>query len=455
MSVLQKFFDLNNSGAKLNICVVGDAMVDEYYDVKINRISPEFPIPICSSANEYCKPFPGGAANVAYQFKHFAVNAKLATFVDAESQSVFNSAGIESDLFVRVGFVSQKIPRKKRFYSEGIPIFRWDVESKLTSPELNHYCNDLFKIIQPDKFDVVIFSDYNKGVFSGNIHELVKKCSISIVDPKTDINKWYGCTVFKPNAKEALALSGRSTIKEAAEYLFYTLSSKAVVITESENGVSVFDENGYFKINPLKSIKVKSVIGAGDCFTAFLAMAVARGMTYRESAEVAFNACSIYVTNDCNKPIGYLDLCGKRPDNYHLRNRDFKLVMANGCFDILHAGHIELLRFAKQQGDKLVVAVNSDASISRLKAGRPFITLSQRIEMLAALEFVDYVISFDEDTPLELIMQIQPDTLVKGAEYQVENIVGYGIVDEIKTYPMVPELSTTKIFEKIKAQMLV
>jgi D-beta-D-heptose 7-phosphate kinase/D-beta-D-heptose 1-phosphate adenosyltransferase len=302
---------------------------------------------------------------------------------------------------------------------------------------------------------------------------LISEVPISIVDPKTgDIERWRGCTVFKPNAQEALLLTGCRTINDAGMKLLDQLKCEAVIITQADKGVTVFDhyspvfgvhdDGGIYEIRPTEKLPpAESVIGAGDCFTAFLAMALARGMGIRVAAEVAWRMGVLYVKNRHNKPLSRLDLVKAFdparakiivgcPEDY-LGNRDYKLVFTNGCFDILHAGHLATLRFAKSCGDKLVVAVNTDESVAKLKPGRPFVTLEDRMEMLASLEFVDFVVMFDEPTPLQIIKRIKPDVLVKGAEYEKEKIVGYGIVKEVVTAPMVEGLSTSSLIEKIKA----
>jgi len=458
MDILEEFVNLDLMGPKIRVGVVGDAMLDQYYSIKIKRISPEFPIPICSSENESSNDFPGGAANVAYQFKHFNVNANLIAFTDEDADSAFKLKEINTDLCIKI---PNKIPRKRRFYSNDFPTYRWDIEQVGYGlmDELDGKCFELYEKAKKvvDTFDVLILSDYDKGVMSNYVNLLISEAPISIVDPKCgNIDRWRGCTIFKPNLQEALNLSGKNSVNEAGLYLLDKLKCKAVVITDDGKGVTVFD-GGIHEIKPTqKLLPANSVIGAGDCFSAFMAMALARGINIRQAAEIAWLAGTLYVKKRHNKPICQLDLIGKvilkYPEKYIGKNkRTYKLVFTNGCFDIIHAGHLETLRFAKQQGDKLVVAVNSDDSVRRLKPGRPIVPLIDRIKMLAALEFVDFVVPFYENTPLSMIEKIQPDVLVKGSEHQVEKIVGYGIVKEVLTSPMVEGLSTSILIDKIKS----
>lgn len=463
MSVLEEFLKLDLAGPELTIGVIGDAMVDEYINVRVKKISPEFPIPVMQTDDEELESFPGGAANVAYQFKHFNINAPLLAFTDSAANLCFAKHNIDTNFCVNI---PTKIPRKRRFYSGDFPTYRWDIEKEGYGLEnLDKKCLELYgkSHEHAQTFNALIFSDYGKGVFNKYNDLLIPEIPISVVDPKSgDLDRWRGCTVFKPNYQEALNLSGQNTLYDAGNYLLDKLKCEAVIITQGGTGITIFDHyspafgGGIYEVRPTTKLPpAESVIGAGDCFTAFLTMALARGMGIKKSAEVAWEAGTLYVRNRYNKPIPKLCLIDKiipeSPEEYiGPKGRDYKLVFTNGVFDILHQGHLQTLKFAKSQGDKLVVAVNSDESTARLKPGRPIISLEQRMALLAGLECVDFVVSFDQDTPLELIKKIQPDTLVKGAEYQVEKIAGSGFVKEVVTAPMVEGLSTTKIIGQIQ-----
>lgn len=462
MSFFNEFIKTDIDSLPLKVAVIGDAMIDEYFNVGIKRISPEFPIPVMHSTSEKSLNFPGGAANVAHQFKNFNVKPYLIAFLDEEFSKEFST-------FFNLNFsktINFKIPRKKRFYSDDFPTYRWDVEDKnygMDEKSLNNFCEDLLSNAKNQNFDVVVFSDYNKGIFlkkDSLINEIVRKAKISIVDAKNgDLNKWKGCTVFKPNLKEALFFSGCDNLQEAGKKLLNLLECQAVVITKSGDGVSIFTKEEIFDLKPDKKIAAESVIGAGDCFTAFLAMCLGRGLDIVQSTKIAWKASSIYVKNKHNKPISRFELLNtkiieKGYEDFILGkdNRDFKLSFSNGCFDLLHVGHLASLEFAKSKADKLVVAVNSDSSVAKLKEGRPIIPLDQRMRMIAGLECVDFVIQFDEDSPLNMIKKIQPDVLTKGQPYKKEDICGFGIVPEVYIGDT-PNVYTSDIIKKCQGKV--
>jgi D-beta-D-heptose 7-phosphate kinase/D-beta-D-heptose 1-phosphate adenosyltransferase len=456
--LLSKFCKLNiECKSSPKIAVVGDAMIDEYFDVKVKKISPEFPIPVMHSESEESNSFPGGAANVVYQINNFkSVEGFLVGFVDNYAEKVFFDKSVNTKFCLKI---ENLIPRKRRFYSNDFPTYRWDIEKENYGLGSNLESNcKLLKDKANQKFDVIIFSDYDKGVLKHHLYELINNCPISIVDPKSGpLSRYKNCTIFKPNASEALALTGCKNIEDAGKKLLCELNCQSVIITQAGDGISIFyKELGEIlcrEIRPkIKLPTAESVIGAGDCFVAFLAMSLSLGFNVLESAEIAWEAGVIYVRNKYNQPLHPNDLStSKIVDPQFLSKRNFKLVFTNGCFDILHAGHLESLRFAKSMGEKLVVAVNTDESVAENKPGRPFVKLKDRMNLLAGLEFVDYVVSFSEKTPLEVLKIIRPDVLVKGAEYSKENIVGNDLVSEVVVCPMVDGLSTTNLINSIKS----
>lgn len=433
MDVLTRFLRENRK-RKLKIHCLGDVMVDEYYSVSVNRISPEFPMPIMFSPDNKCVSRPGGVANVASQFKHFNADVTLHCVPD-----------------------NTQLPIKRRYLDNGVQIVRHDIESSLyglSYAQMEKVIEALLSCIHSmDPPDVAILSDYNKGFFTVTTQKFLEAYPnvCTIVDPKLGpLNQWKGCTIFKPNAKEAFELSGFSKWRDQAKFIQQELECRAVVITYGGEKVVGVDQDEFFCHVPTKTVNVESVVGAGDCFCAFFAMAIGHGFVVSEAAEIAWNAGAQYVQGRMNRPVTPAELSPNgivEPED--LRDRDFKLVFTNGCFDLLHDGHIKTLEFAKEKGQKLVVALNTDASIRRLKGeGRPVMPLEQRMRVMASLKPVDFVVSFDEDTPLEVIKKIRPDVLVKGQDYQLENIVGADIVPEVCRAPIIPGLSSSNFIQR-------
>lgn len=445
-----------NGKYKPIIHVIGDSMVDDFHQARVTRISPESPN-VCVMVSDTDQPvaLPGGAANVCYSLRNFNVDVRLFCWADDYSEAVYDKAGLWCGGLVKINGL---IPRKKRFFDGDVQVSdRWDIERPfcgLNEQEIISARSELIgKIHQAGPVDVVIFSDYNKGLFSLNpFSYLDSTVPVTIVDPKKGpLDKWYGCTIFKPNAVEAQELSGLTDWKDQCIYFKNRLNCKAVIITQSGNGVVGLDDE-FFEYRPKNKVNAVKIMGAGDCFVGILALAVGHGFNIEDAAIMAFEAGLLYVQNSSHMPIvpWQLHKQSKFVNPEELCNRNFKLVLTNGCFDILHAGHLESLRIAKNKGDKLVVAVNSDASVSRLKGPkRPVISLKDRMDLLAALEMVDYVVYFDEDCPQKLIEQIKPDVLVKGEDWKGKKVAGADIVKEICYVPLVNGRSTTSIIDKI------
>lgn len=452
-NILNQFLEKNREKT-IKVHCVGDAMIDEYYKVKITRISPEHPVPVMECQNDVVRK-PGGASNVAYQFKHMNADVSLISFPDKEADKVFQEHNLK---IIRPEVkLNCSLPIKRRYLDNGIQVApRHDFERKfcgLSPQQINGYLSSLCNLIAKDVPDVAILSDYNKGFFSDVDNNFLKiyKNIKTIVDPKCGtLEKWKGCKIFKPNSKEAEQLSGKSSWQDQAKFLYDFLECESVVITfGGEKVAGIWDGNEFvFKSN--KSVSVESVIGAGDCFAAFFAMAIGHGFNPIEASEIAWTAGSIYVQQRMNRPVVPAELSPtKIVSPYDLNKRDFKLVFTNGCFDILHKGHIETLKFCKSKGDKLVVALNSDDSIKRIKdESRPIVPLEHRLAIISALEMVDFVVSFQEDDPLNIIKIIKPDVLVKGCGYNKSNIVGSDIVPEVYLAATVDNASTTKFAEE-------
>jgi D-beta-D-heptose 7-phosphate kinase/D-beta-D-heptose 1-phosphate adenosyltransferase len=439
---------------RARVAVFGDAMIDEYYDVDANRVSPEFPIPVMlSESGRPSDSVPGGAGNVHRQFSHFNFDVDLFAIADDRFRACFGDAHLRA-----CPSLPCSVPVKTRFYNGSFPLCRLDSERAgygLSPSGLKEAQSGLLSaLLDCEPYEVVVFSDYDKGVFHGVdpfIHRLPES-TITIVDPKRHpIERWRGCTIIKPNSSEARLLSGSDDWVAQCEYFMARTGCQAVVITQSGEGVVGNVMGSLFEYRPPSSVNPRSVIGAGDAFVAFLAMCMAHAIDIREAVEIAFRACSAYVGKTRNSPIYPYEIeSGKFVGPESLVSRDFRLSFSNGCFDILHPGHVEMLNFAKGRADRLAVALNSDDSVVRQKKSHPLVNdLAHRMGMMAALECVDFVFSFDEDTPYELIKKVRPDVLVKGSDWP--NPVGSDLVGEVCSFGLVGGHSTTGVIEKIRS----
>lgn len=491
MDVLSQFLKRAET-RRLKVLVVGDSMIDEYYAVRVNRISPEFPIPVLHSEDdEPVSRVPGGAANVGYQLKHWNADVQLLTVGDNTAWGVFMDQDIKLDYIVPVQ--GWRTPRKKRFYDGDFPLDRWDVEQKVQKTDTAEWKAARSKLLQNfgravKEFapDVVIVSDYGKGIFVGGgenisqpILQLCNKYGINtIVDPKT-VNKnfWAGCSVIKPNADWARSFYDKyNTIdkkshqwSEESEFIQRELGTDAVVLTDSGNGVCVYTQGeSCFYPSPILSKKrpvIRSVIGAGDCFCAFFAMSYALGIHLEGSVQVAFNGASAYIEDKHNSPVTPYQFwkwhnpveAKKVTVEKLIEIRDSlpkqTWVWTNGCFDIMHPGHLKTFVEAKKLGDKVVVGLNTDDSVKMLKGdSRPILSYEEREEQLAHLQYVDFVVPISEKTPESIIRKFQPDKIVKGGDYNKQDIAGIEVVgeDNIHLVPLLPGVSTSKIIEKVK-----
>ena len=433
------------------ISVVGDSILDEYYEVSADRLSPEFPIPVMLSPEG--NPFRvalGGAANVCAQFKNFNFDVNLFSLTNEMISGIRGS--VNTDGCVSSG----KVPVKRRYYSGSFPLCRLDVESPLYGlgeDELANLQDRIFGNLRSLDSDIVVFSDYGKGLFHGvvGLPSTIGSNSITIVDPKDGpVEKWRGCTIMKPNFKEAKALTGSDDWKSQCEILMSRTGCQAVVITREGSGVSGNVMGSLFEYRPEFLSDPVSVIGAGDCFVALLAMCMAHSIDIRKAVEIAFKGCSSYIKRPFNRPISPVDLeSGKIISSDSLWGRDFSLAFANGCFDILHPGHVALLEFAKSKADRLVVALNSDESVRRQNKSHGLVNdLASRKSVVAALGCVDYVVDFDEDTPEGLVKRLGPEFLVKGSDWP--NPVGSRFAGKVCLFNHVGGHSTTGLIEKIR-----
>lgn len=458
MNIVKKFIQSFNQITYPNLAVLGDLIIDEYYDCQMERISPEYPVPIIKLKSE--KPYKvsgGGSYKVCNQINKF-IGCNFFGFKSLK-HNIYSLLAIESNA---------KIPIKKRYFCNGHQVARIDIEdsnyglSKDIILENNKISYESFKSMIKPK--VLVISDYNKGFLTQECINLFLSNSqdiITIVDPKLGpASKWYGCTIFKPNFKEAVNMTKTTDWRQQCDILMQETNCKACIITNEGEGVYYKINGNYGEYKPKFKTKANSVVGAGDCFISFLAICQAIDFTVEESIELAFIASSLYVKNingdaiELNDFIKYDDFSSSKiVDSDFSFSQEQNLVFTNGCFDAgLTPAHIECLKFAKKQGNKLIVALNSDDSVRRLKGEkRPIYSLEERMKIISSLEFVDYVTWFEEDTPLEIIKKIKPAKIVKGGDYAPENVVGKEFA-EVVIFNLENCISTT---EKLKILNLI
>lgn len=467
------------------VLVIGDLMLDRYLIGDVQRISPEAPVPVVLLKQQNDRA--GGAANVAANLANLGITTRIAGCVgeDAEASTLLaliNHLGIKSEAVIQSS--ARPTIAKTRVMSTNQQIVRIDQESQAPlSDEENSELHILITRAIHDQPAMVILSDYAKGVLSEAtcryIIETCKQANIPVlVDPKgQDYSKYQGATALTPNKKETAEACGVSmndnhALLAAAKKLKKSLNLDFLAVTRGEEGITLLEQDTDHHISATAK-KVFDVSGAGDTVIATLAAGLIHGLSAQEALSLANTAAGIVVGKVGTVPIELAELlheltsknasaqADKICDLASLKNkvntwRDShqKIVFTNGCFDLLHAGHVTYLEAAKKTGGKLILGLNTDRSVSALKGTtRPVIHENDRARVLAALEAVDAVILFDEDTPLNLIDAVRPDVIVKGDDYTEEQVVGGKEVKawggSVKLIPLVQGRSTTGILEKI------
>ena len=413
------------------IRVIGDIMLDRWIYGRINRISPEAPVPILLQCSE--KFNIGGAGNVALNISNIKTEVQLYGSLanDKEGLKVLEllkNTHVENMISIDNNITTTK----NRLVGEnGQQICRWDNEKTY---ELNSPLTKL--IANTTKDDVVVISDYAKGVIKKNTVSLIN--SKVIVDPKQDVFFYKGAFLVKPNMKEYEQWFGKFSVEKTLIQM-KKYQWNWFVVTDGFNGIHVLNKEGEYRHFQEKTDKIVDVTGAGDTVTAVIAHSIDHGIDVFYACKLACYAASRAVQRQGTAVISVKDLKNKT------------LVWTNGVFDILHKGHLELLKFAKEQGDKLIVGINSDASVKRLKGkNRPVNSQEERKSQLMVLPWVDEVIIFDEDTPLEKIKKLKPNLIIKGGDYNIDNVSGNKLAKVI-IFPLIKGASTSNIIKKIKS----
>lgn len=478
---------LLESFENLSILVVGDLMLDEYLWGKSDRISPEAPVPIVNITGEDLRL--GGAGNVANNLLSLGCRVRVASVLgeDADGrrlQELLQARRIEVDGLVWAS--GRTTSRKSRILASNQQMLRIDREvctpiSAADEERLLAKVRQMLPNVQG-----ILLSDYLKGVLTEKVVQeiiaLGRAAALPVViDPKgTDYRKYRGATLLTPNRKETQLASGipmvdESSLRRAGRQLFDELELDALVVTRSEEGMTLFLPNGQEEHFPTLAREVFDVSGAGDTVLASLGACLAAGVSVNQAARLSNLAAGIVVGKvgtSTVSPEEILEELSHQHKDSDLkirsaasvkrlleseRQKGRTIVFTNGCFDLLHVGHVKYLQKARRLGDLLVLGLNSDASIRRLKGPkRPLIDQDERAHILAALDCIDYVVIFDEDTPLELIREVRPHILVKGGDYQADQVVGKDVVESyggrVELITFVDGKSTTNIVEKILQQ---
>jgi len=481
---IQKFFQQLPT---IRVLVVGDLMLDEYLWGDSDRISPEAPVQVVDVQREDLRL--GGAGNVINNLLTLGARVEVVSVVgdDADGQvltEIIQGQGLATGGVREVP--GRTTSRKTRVLASNQQMLRIDRESRtaITAADEQFLLGRVAELLP--QTDVVLFSDYRKGVLTESFLQasiaLCRQAQVpALVDPKgEDYTRYRGATMLTPNRKEAslasrIEILDQASLLRAGTQLRQQLDLDVLVITRSEQGMSLFPRTGAAIHLPTRAREVFDVTGAGDTVLVILGLAVAAGFSMEEAAELANLAAGIAVakvgTSTVSGPEIMAEFSRQHADAEQkiqsraalqgiirqLRESGRRIVFTNGCFDLLHVGHVKYLQAARQLGDFLVLGLNSDDSIRQLKgANRPLINQEERSHILAALSCIDYVTIFEEETPLELIAALQPDILVKGGDYTPDQVVGKELVESwggrVELIRFVDGRSTTGIVEKILRQ---
>jgi D-beta-D-heptose 7-phosphate kinase/D-beta-D-heptose 1-phosphate adenosyltransferase len=469
------------------LLVLGDVMLDKYIWGEVGRISPEAPVPVVRATHQSCQP--GGAANVAMNLAKLGAAVSLLGFAGGDTDEALLNAGLEAN-GIESQFVScEGFPTitKTRIVGGRQQMLRLDSENLSQRSEEDHERLLARTMKELPGSHAVVLSDYAKGVLTASLCQAVigeaRSLGIPVlVDPKTaDFSRYRGATTICPNLQElSIALREDSrcldVVFAAAEQMVESLGLEYLTATLSEKGIAVVGR-GYRFVAPAVARQVFDVSGAGDTVIAVLALCLASELAIESAVQLANMAAGIVVGKVGTVPIERHELLAALAPDIALqaenkvltlnelvrrvttwRSNGDVVVFTNGCFDLLHVGHITLLEGSRRLGDRLIVAINTDASVSALKGpNRPVVDENARARVLAALAATDAVVIFGEPTPLETILAVRPDVIVKGGDYRENDVVG---AKEIRSWggrvtiiPIVEGHSTTRLVERSRADV--
>lgn len=461
-----------------SVMVIGDAMLDRYWHGKTARISPEAPVPVVKVAGNEDRP--GGAANVALNIAALGAAATVAALRGQDESGEVLQGRLEAAGVACHFTLATNAPTitKLRVISQQQQLIRVDFEEGYQPEDIDHLRESACQAI--GQSGVLVLSDYGKGALADpqDFIQIARRANVPVVvDPKgQDFAKYRGATILTPNMSEFEAVVGtchdESDLACRGQTLREALELDALLITRGEQGMTLVQENRQPLHLPAQAREVFDVTGAGDTVVAVLAAALAAGSSIQDAMTLANVAAGLAVAR-----LGTASISGpelrRAVQSMHGRGRGVmseaqlmgavedarasgeRIVFTNGCFDIIHAGHVGYLADAKKQGQRLIVAINDDDSVRRLKGeSRPINPVERRMAVLAGLEAVDWVVSFSEDTPERLLSLLKPDILVKGGDYAPEQVVGaeqvkaYG--GDVKVLAFLDNCSTSAIVEKVR-----
>jgi D-beta-D-heptose 7-phosphate kinase / D-beta-D-heptose 1-phosphate adenosyltransferase len=462
-----------------HILVIGDLMIDHYLWGGCERISPEAPVQVVDIARETT--VLGGAGNVINNLVALGAHVSVVGVIGddengEELRAMLGTIGVDSArLIVQKG---RKTSKKSRVIASNQQILRYDQESKdsISAMSAEAIIASVTQVI--DECDTVILSDYGKGVISEivvqGVIRIAKEAGKKVlVDPKgKDYRKYRGAYLLTPNKKEASEATGivikdDDSLRQSLLILKETCDLECSMITLSEDGIAIYDES--MRRFPTVAKEVYDVTGAGDTVIASLSFALSAGLSIDEAVPFANHAAAVVVgkigsaTVTLDEVDAYESSLHQSTSDAHIKSQSEivsiverlkkegkTVVFTNGCFDILHVGHVKYLQEAKSYGDVLIVGLNSDSSVRELKGPtRPVNLENDRAYILAALESVDYVVLFSDETPYELIRSIEPDILVKGGDYEGKSVVGAEFARELRLVQFVDGKSTTATITRI------
>jgi len=474
--------------SKFDLCrllVVGDLMLDEYLWGEVDRISPEAPVQVVAIQKEDF--VLGGAGNVVNNAVALGAIVSTAGVIGTGQNGQlllkrFNELGVDTAGIIQEP--DRATTQKTRIVAANQHVLRIDRETKqdISGPTLEKMIR-LIEDKMPD-IDVVLISDYGKGLITKNLLSKVtasanKHKKMTIVDPKgLDFSKYSGVSLLTPNKKEAALASGveinnESSLEQAANKILQKISLDNLLITCGKDGMVLFEKNRKPYRVRAKARQVFDVSGAGDTVLAVFGLALASGASIHNSVAIANTAAGIVVgkvgtatiskqelasalkSDDNGLPSKYKDLSELSALVEDLKKKGKRLVMTNGCFDLLHAGHIRLFSASKQLGDILIVAIDDDESVKLLKgSGRPVLNSKERVKILSALDTVDFVVVFSSQELIKLVEIIQPDVLTKGSNYTTTQVFGRERVEalggKVVLIPVTEDISSTRIINTIK-----